>query len=720
MGFSIKELANILHADIVTTLDVDSSVIINDFEYSAIPLKANKSQGLCFISISKERWSQSHRKELAWHDGNEVALKYVENFDVLITETPVEELKDKKIQLIVQNSFKTIKILALHARKKMTNTVVGITGSVGKSTTRLMMEHLLQGKETVVATRGNHNTQSGVPLYGAKLCTNPGIGILEISLNALNNAGNQSEVIQPNVVIVTSIGEAHLSTLYSTENIAQYKSRIFSGLQQDGLAIINNDININELNILVAAAKQRTNNIKFYSMKNEKADLYLKEIQYERDYTKATFVYKRNTYSFILTLPSDGMIENTLGALLCLLELGYESSELLEKLSNFVSLPRIMEQKEVLTKDGRNITIIDDSHNAAIPSMINAIQTLNHKADFYKGRKILVLGQVADLGEKSEVLHEKLYNYIIQSKADIVFGHGPYMKKIIRKLPSERVGGWFINAQTMSTQIPFFCSDDSLILLKGSVSGSDFQKTSIYLPMRLKHSDKVIKEYSDNELVNLLQPMPGLKIYDRKRKEIVQHYGYNSTRTAEGLGAILFLYSLFQKKIENKEIHLNKWETNRGKSINDKPFSSNQAFMIQELVDEIKATQHPSAIYELAYRIFDSRANAYKEIQSIAQQHTIDKESIMNLTGRYRLKEQQRFDLEHLKTLSEMFYLHRKKLPILLNIRNEQVHGIIFGDIRKSIIAYVGSYIIYGTGFKSEELLTQVLKAIFFKGMIHN
>src|SRR5699024_403393 len=156
-----------------------------------------------------ERWNQFHRKNLPWIDGNERILKYYKNCDLIITEQPIQELEQLVTQIIVKNSFKAIRILAKNARDKMNHPVIGITGSVGKSSTRLSLVHLLKNEHTMVATRRNHNTQAGVPLYGAKLCRNPEIAILEISLNALNNRGNQSVTIRPNVGIVTSIGEAH-------------------------------------------------------------------------------------------------------------------------------------------------------------------------------------------------------------------------------------------------------------------------------------------------------------------------------------------------------------------------------------------------------------------------------------------------------------------------------------------------------------------------------
>src|SRR5699024_7961780 len=111
MGYTTKELIKILDGEIYRGNNTDE-LHVNDFEFAPLPLKSNENNGLCFISISNERWSKENGRELVWRDGNEVALEYSNHFDVLITEEPIRELDDKKIQIIVENSFKVLKILA--------------------------------------------------------------------------------------------------------------------------------------------------------------------------------------------------------------------------------------------------------------------------------------------------------------------------------------------------------------------------------------------------------------------------------------------------------------------------------------------------------------------------------------------------------------------------------------------------------------------------------
>ncbi|WP_339165301.1 UDP-N-acetylmuramoyl-tripeptide--D-alanyl-D-alanine ligase [Siminovitchia sp. FSL W7-1587] len=708
-GFTYQEIADILDGYFFNELEQSSPIV--DFEFDPAQLQKGVS-GNCFISISRERWNQFHKKELPWIDGNVRILEYYKNCDLIITEEPIKELAPFVAQIIVKNSIKSMQILAKQARNKMKNPVIGITGSVGKSSTRLILEHLLKEISNVVATRGNHNTQTGVPLYGAKLCRNPDMGIVEISLNALNNRGNQALTIRPDVCMVTSIGEAHLSTLHSTMNVATFKARIFDGLTTGGLAIINKDIGKEEFRILYEQAKKRTNRIKTYSLIDKSADLFLKKRIYEKYKTTVIFQYKKTAYTFDMIMPSDGIMMNTLGALLCLAELGYDIDSMARKVYDFKSLDRVMELKRLNSKDQRRIDIIDDSHNAAIPSMINAIKTFKEKQFFYKGKKILVLGQVADLGDQSEYLHDKLVPYILQSDADYVFGHGKYMRDVIKKLPANMVGGWFNNALELSTRIPYYCSDDSFILLKGSVSGSDFRKTSHYLPAQIKRSTKEIKDITPQPqvLVDHIQPMWGIVGYDLKENKEIFHKGYLQTKSIEGIGPIILLLLLFQMGIQDQKVsRLNRWPTNEGVSINQKPFHFGQTFTHRELAEEVMLTQHPSAVFELAHLYFSNRNKAMKEITKLVEMLDITPSAALNLTGRYRVKEQQSFQLSDLIKVGKALKQYQSELPIIMNCNGMNMRGIAFGTLRSHCILFIEDVLYCGSGMTSVEDLKRNL-----------
>lgn len=709
-GFKISQLKEILSATYYGSRIID--IPINNFEFSPMEvMRLKENERIAFISISRKRWNKVHRRKTSWYDGNKAVLSFANKCDLIITEHPIPSLKNKVPQLIVDNSFTCIRTIARAAREKMSNPVIAITGSVGKSSTRLMIEHLIKDKLDYVATRGNHNTQSGVPLYGAKLCTNPDLGILEVSLNALNNRGNQSLTIQPDIVVLTSIGEAHLSTLHTTKNIARLKGRIFAGLKEDGLVILNKDMGEQEFTILKHQALQKTNRIKTYSLADKTADMYVKSMQHSKYESFITITYREQDYRLIMEIPSEGMVMNMLAALLTLGELGYDISLYINKIASFRSLDRIMQLKQISTVDGRKVDLYDDSHNAAIPSMKNAINTFKQKAKFYRGKKILVLGQVADLGNRSEQLHHELIPGILTSRADYIFGHGPYMRAVIRKLPQSIVGGWFNNVRDLAEQLPLYCTNDSLVLIKGSVSGSDFQTLSKLLPIQIQKSKQQINEFTSQEIASYIQPVLGAISFYHTNGNIIKTYGYRHSKSIEGLGAILFLKLLLQKGVNKQGLtKLSKWPTNRGKTIRGKPYKTNTYFSHKELLEELIYKQHPSAIFELARIYFGSRNKAMQAVTNLAHKKGLHVSAALNLTGRYRVKEQQAYYLEDVVEVAQDFEPYRNHLRIIAYMQDDQVvRGLVFGNIRHSIIAFYKDIIICAIGLRHMEELEHVL-----------
>src|SRR5699024_6131185 len=178
----------------------------------------------------------------------------------------------------------------------------------------------------------------------------------------------------------------------------------------------------------------------------------------------------------------------------------------------------------------------------------------------------------------------KLLPFILNSGADFIFGHGKPMRRIIKKLPNKVIGGWFENSIYLSKRIPLYCTNDSLVLIKGSVSGSDFRRTSHLLPLQLKNSNRFIMEYTEQSITKSLFPIPSIQINNLKNDQTKQIKGSNGFQGIQGLGAVIFLLMIINKNIDNnKKLNLGKWNTNVGKSINGKPFKNGQSFTYDEL-----------------------------------------------------------------------------------------------------------------------------------------
>lgn len=463
--------------------EIAQDLAINNFEYEKKYVQTKTAEKTAFLSISKDRRSEINGRLVNWPDGNEIAKQYHENLQLIITEEPIQELKDKVPQYIVENTWSFMLSLGRYLCENRASKVIATTGSVGKSSTRLMFDHVFS-EEAVLSNRGNHNTRFAIPLYLTKMAKDPTIVNLEVSLNALNNRhpGPLTQIIQPDIAILTSVGAAHLATFTSLEHLAEYKARIFLGLKKNGLAIIDRDIPKKSFTIAYQQAKKQTDNIKTYSMETSLADISLVCCKELKHTTEVTINFMNNNYTYFLGTASKGMIENSLAVILAAHEMGYSIEAIIKKFADFKSLPKVMERIEYSSDKGQ-LTVIDDTHNASIPAMINAIQSFKEKSIYYNGKKLLVLGQVADLGKEAGRLHQSLIPEIENANADILIGYGDLMKPVVQAISIKSI--WYESLPNLLQGILQELDDQSLILLKGSISHSDFFKISSLLSKRL-------------------------------------------------------------------------------------------------------------------------------------------------------------------------------------------------------------------------------------------
>lgn len=459
--------------------NIAKTIKIDNFEYEKKYIENKTDNRTAFLSFSKERRSIVNGRTVGWNDGNTIAKNNYTNIDLVVTESPIEELRAELPQFIVEDVWEFMLSLSKYLCEKRSCKVIVISGSVGKSSTRLMLDQVLT-QDKILSNRGNHNTRFAIPLYLTKMVCDPTVVNLEVSLNALNNGypGPLTNLIQPDIAILTSIGEAHLSTFTSMAQLSEYKARIFNGLKKEGLAIINKDMSKESFDIAYKRAASRTKRIKTYSMHSSDADISLVQFKELKKTTEVTIKYLNKYYTYYLGAASLGMIENSLAVILATVELGYSVDKCTQPFTNFQSLPKIMEITDHYYQ-GQEVTIIDDTHNASIPAMINAIETFKTKSVYYNGKKILVLGQVADLGKRSEELHGTLIPIIESAKADVVLGYGEFMKPVVSELTVQ--SRWHSNLRDLLQDILREVNDQSLILLKGSISHSDFYKISALL-----------------------------------------------------------------------------------------------------------------------------------------------------------------------------------------------------------------------------------------------
>ena len=289
--------------------------------------------------------------------------------------------------LQVSDTVKGLQDMAHGYRKKWIGTVVGVTGSVGKTMVKEMCAAVLSARGKTHATAGNLNNHIGLPLSMMSTPQDARYGVFEIGMNRPGEIGALAYLLQPKIGIVTDIGVAHMGNFRSLEEIAREKARLLERIPSNGLVILDRDSEWIDLLRRHTCASVIT-----FSLEGV-ADYVGKRT--------APGVLEINGFGYAMPLPGEHVMRNALRAIALGLELGMPPVEVAEGLRRFKLPPMRWEESEV-----RGIRFINDAYNANPLSMQANLRTFAHLSG--GGKKWAVVGGMRELGNISEEEHAKL------------------------------------------------------------------------------------------------------------------------------------------------------------------------------------------------------------------------------------------------------------------------------------------------------------------------
>jgi UDP-N-acetylmuramoyl-tripeptide--D-alanyl-D-alanine ligase len=340
---------------------------------------------------------------------------------------------------------------------------IAITGSVGKTSTKNMLAELLSYQGKTFATKGNYNNHYGVPLTLANMPDDTEFAVIELGMS---NAGEISELVKqvnPDVSLITTVAECHIEFFKSIDRIAYAKAEIFENLK--GTAVINKTSPC--FDILLTQAKKHTSRILTFG-ETPDCDVMLCKCNCKEDKSDIELeVRMQNSVKYTLPIPGKHMAINSCGVFAVLKALHLD----LEEASKVVKKIQATDGRGAKTKvnisKNESFYIVDESYNASPTSMKASINNLSLVNE---GRKILVLGDMLELGDKSKDLHLSILPVILSAKIDKVYCCGNFMKDLFDKLSSEIKGVYSDKSEDL---IPFIKEDlknKDNILIKGSHS----------------------------------------------------------------------------------------------------------------------------------------------------------------------------------------------------------------------------------------------------------
>lgn len=330
-----------------------------------------------------------------------------------------------KAYIKVHSTVEALGRIACEYMRKLDIPVVGITGSVGKTSTKEVIASVLSAKYKTGKTRGNHNNDIGLPITCLELEGDTQVAVLEMGISAPGEMDYLTKIVQPTVGVITNIGVAHMEILGSRDGIFEEKRKIINDLPENGLAVLCGDDDILPRVKEAAGIKP----VFFGLEKNGVNDLYAGDIkELGLDGTEFTIMgLKDHPEGVRVTMPIPGkhMVLNALAAAAVGQHLGLDADRIKTGLSKAST---IAGRTDISINEKRNIHIIDDSYNASPASMKSSIDTLS----LAKGRKICVLGNMYELGEGSEKMHYDVGRYAADKGVNVLFTCGELAKDIAR------------------------------------------------------------------------------------------------------------------------------------------------------------------------------------------------------------------------------------------------------------------------------------------------
>lgn len=318
--------------------------------------------------------------------------------------------------IVVEDTRKALGDIARNERLRLGMKVVGITGSVGKTTTKEMVAAVLGSTYRVSKTPVNHNNDIGMPMAVLAMPEDTEVAVLEMGMNHFGEISYLSAIAKPDVAVIVNIGTMHIEHLGSMEGILQAKLEILDGMAEGGKIILNGD------DPLLWNLHKTIPQVIYFGVQNTASRVLGKHIEGSAALLRFRARCADKEFPVELALEGEHYVPDALAAVTVGLELGVEPEKIGQALAHFQNAEGRQE-----TFQAGEYTIIKDCYNAGPESMAAALSVLHGKT----GRRVAVLGDMLELGNCTQAEHYKI-GRIAAEKADVLLAYGPNSTRVLK------------------------------------------------------------------------------------------------------------------------------------------------------------------------------------------------------------------------------------------------------------------------------------------------
>lgn len=419
------------------------ATISQDAEFNSVCIDTRRiTKGCLFICIKGERFDAHQFADEALSLGASA---------VMID----QDISPNGAYIKVENTAKAMLQLSGYYRSKFDIPLVGLTGSVGKTTTKEFTALVVGAKYNTIKTQGNLNNEIGLPQMLFQIDNSVQAAVIEMGMNHFGEISRLVSAAKPTIGLITNIGVSHIENLGSRDGILKAKLEICEGLQEGAPLILNAD---NDKLATVTSDKHR---IAFYAVDAD-ADFKADNIVEADNKTSFDIIYFGNTQHIVIPTIGIHNVYNALAAFAVGYYLGVDPQKAADALATYT--PAGMRQRMVTVG---NITSIEDCYNASPDSMRAALRTLH---DTNGAKKIAVLGDMLELGDYAETAHSSVGNMVAEYDIDYLLAYGSNARYYVSAALENgcKRAELFDDKEALSSRLIDLADDGDVVLFKGS------------------------------------------------------------------------------------------------------------------------------------------------------------------------------------------------------------------------------------------------------------
>ncbi|WP_440903522.1 UDP-N-acetylmuramoyl-tripeptide--D-alanyl-D-alanine ligase [Catenovulum sp. SX2] len=406
------------------------------------------TKGDCYLALKGERFDGHDFCQQAVDAGAEfLIVSQQQNIDVP--------------QLVVADTRIALGVIAAYNKQQAKVKTIAVTGSAGKTTVKEMLSAICSQAGKTLATKGNFNNDIGAPLTLLQLSASDEYAVIELGANHIGEIAYTVNLVKPDVALVNNVSAAHLEGFGSIAGVVQAKGEIYSGLAEQGIAIVNADLACADDWLPVIGGRPQ---IRFST--EPFADVYLVNLQLNESLcAEFSWVYCGSEYPVTLNIPGIHNANNALAAISCALAIGIKPEHICTGLSQAQTVAGRVKPIQL-----GQLTVIDDSYNANQGSMQAAIDLLKHA----NAKRLFVMGDMGEMGKYAQDIHQQVGEYALNAELDGFYVKGDWVK-FAQADANYQFDSFDKLNQTLIQQIDQFIADPQhnqkvVVLIKGSRS----------------------------------------------------------------------------------------------------------------------------------------------------------------------------------------------------------------------------------------------------------